>query len=97
MVCAEQALYARYVEDTWTKRDLPVMLKVVELVDEATGEEVHLQDAADALGMDVNVVGRAAVALNEDFIHLRKGGAPHTWAITGVTSNARRMAGQWPS
>lgn len=84
------------MEDTWANRDLPALLKIVELVDQATGEEVHLQDVADALEMDVNDVGRAAVALNEDFIHLRKGGLPHTWAVTGVTSHARRLAGQWP-
>ena len=85
------------MEDTWANRDLPVLLKVVELADQATGEEVHLHEVATALEMDITDVGRAAVALNEDFIHLRKGGLPHTWAITGVTSNARRVAGQWPT
>jgi hypothetical protein len=84
------------VEDSWKNRDLPVLAKIVELVDEATGEEVPLHEAASALEMDITDVGRAAVALNGEFIHLRKGGSPETWSVTSVTSNARRIAGQWP-
>lgn len=84
------------MDDTWANRDFPVLVKVVELMDEATGEEVLLQHVASVLDMDIVDVGRAAVALNEEFIHLRKGGLPHTWSVTGVTPGARRATGQWP-
>lgn len=85
--------------DTWFSRDLPVLDAMVTHMDEhGPGTFPSLNDFAHGLTMDVEVVVRAACALEGSYIELRKymGPAGH-WRVVDVHPSARTATGQWPN
>jgi len=89
------------MEDTWLWRDLPVLDKVVQLLEEAPGEMLLGQKVVDRSEMDPEDVARAIWALNRDYIvlgrQLFEEGGIDGQCIDGVTAEARRAVGQWPT
>ncbi|MFI6249029.1 hypothetical protein [Streptomyces sp. NPDC051016] len=88
------------MENTWTTRDLPVLQAIVEFLDEKIGFETpELSDISERTGIAVDDVGRAAQALKSDgLIELRTSvGECGSWDVLGVSGDARRLVGQWPT
>lgn len=87
------------MEDTWTTRELPVLDAVVRYFDgEFDGVIPSAQTFADRLGMDPEQVARAVMALAPTYLVLaRTMGGPESLGIQGVTDEARRAVGQWPT
>lgn len=88
------------MENTWASRELPVLDAIVKSLDDAGGIGlVSLSTIAESTGLDVRDVGKAAVALHGDMlIELDTGmGGPESWHVQGVSGEARRMVGQWPT
>jgi hypothetical protein len=88
------------MEDTWTWRDLPVLDAVVSQLDEgaATGTMPELTDIAESTGLGDVDVAAALQALADGFLDLQTPmGDISGWFVTGVTSEARRAVGQWPT
>jgi hypothetical protein len=88
------------MESTWEGRDLPVLEAVVRLFD--TRPEVTwvtVKGIADDVGMQPIEVYRAAKALSPTYLIFRETLAdePEPHRIEGVTDEARRAVGQWPS
>lgn len=88
------------MEDTWTGRDLPVLDAVVSQMDEVnkTGGWPDGADIAKNTGLEVLDVAAALDALEGEYLDLqRTAGDPSAWFVTGVSSAARRVVGQWPT
>jgi hypothetical protein len=88
------------VEDTWGSRDYPVLEAAVRLVDEKAPEWVRVSEIAVEAGLDEDDVVRALTALHPLFVGEMaeySGGGVGQWTIDSVTSEARQLAGQWPS
>ena len=87
------------MESTWEQRDLPVLDAIVNYFDEE--DSAVIPDAAtftEITGMDPGQVGRAVRALSPRFIKTAPGlGGLTEVGIMGVTDEARRAVGQWPS
>jgi hypothetical protein len=84
------------VEDTWTNRDLPVLDATVRLLD--TTYFPSLRAIADAAGLDIEATTRALEALNGPYVDLSMTiGSSESWHVNGVTAEARREVGQWPT
>lgn len=88
------------MEDTWVSRDLPVLDAVVGLL-EGGAFRVSVADIAGETGFDPKAVDRALGALDgayvTDYTQFATGGIPDNWYVTGVTAEARRVVGQWPT
>lgn len=88
------------MEDTWVSRDLPVLDAVVRLFDEGY-YAVTVADVAGQTGLDTKAVDRALEALDGTYVteykKLMTGGIPDSWYVEGVTAEARRVVGQWPT
>ncbi len=81
---------------------MPVLNAIVQEIDDSMGMALpNLAALAESLDMDKKDVGRAAMALDEaGLIELHKsatGGDPGPWFVTGVSPEARRLVGQWPT
>jgi hypothetical protein len=90
----------REVESSWESRDLPVLDAVVRLFDDHPEVTwVTVKGIADDVGMPPIEVYRAAKALSPTYLILRETLAdePEPHRIEGVTDDARRAVGQWPS
>jgi len=87
------------MDETWAKRDLPVLEDAVRFLDDCMGFEYpEATDIADRLNMDVDDVARAFNALDGEFMDVMKTlGSPGGWCVRSVTPAARRMVGQWPT
>jgi hypothetical protein len=87
------------MEDTWMSRDLPVLDAVVRFYEEeSSGPIPTAKTIADRLGMDPQEVGRAVMALAPTYLVVGPSmGGPESLGIDGVTDEARRAVGQWPS
>jgi hypothetical protein len=87
------------MESTWESRDLPVLDAVVRYFEEEyDGEYPTTQLFADRLGMDLQQVARAVSALSPTYLVIAPSmGGPGSLSIDGVTDEARRAVGQWPS
>lgn len=89
------------MEDTWAKRDLPVLDAVVELFDECPGNWLLGQQVVERTGMDRKDVERAVSALSPDYVILGQqmaaDGDIGTQVLESVTAEARRVVGQWPT
>ena len=88
------------MEDTWGRRDYPVLEAAVRLVDEKAPEWVRVSEIAIEAGLDEDDVVRALTALHPLFVGEMaqySGGGAGQWTIDSVTSEARQLAGQWPS
>jgi hypothetical protein len=83
--------------DTWFTRDLPVLEAAAELIDEQM-LPVQPQEISRQLGMDLEDVSRALVALDGPYIEMRwlqrRAGIGR---VMSVTPAARREIGQWPT
>jgi hypothetical protein len=90
------------MESTWEPRDLLVLDAVVRYYDEhPQGQGVMLtcQQVAELTGLDPTDVYRALKILEPTYVRLVEGWGrgPGTCSIGGVTDQARRAVGQWPS
>ena len=87
------------MESTWESRDLPVLDAVVRFLEEEfDGEYPRAQMFADRLGMDLQQVARAVMALAPTYLVVAPSlGGPESLGIDGVTDEARRKVGQWPT
>ena len=88
------------MDNTWANRDLPVLDAMVKYLDDAVGSLYpELRDIAELTGFEIKEVGKAALALESDrLIELGKSaGGPGTWHVSGVSGEARRLVGQWPT
>lgn len=88
------------MEDTWVSRDLPVLDAVVRLLD-GGAFRVSVADVVGETSFDPKAVDRAFTALDglyvTDYTQFATGGIPDNWYVTGVTAEARRVVGQWPT
>jgi hypothetical protein len=88
------------VESTWEPRDLPVLDAVVRLFDENVDAMPDVAQIAKITGRDPVEVHRALRALEGPFIHvpdISVGADASIYFVDGVTPQARRVVGQWPS
>ena len=90
------------MEQTWNSRDLPVLDAVVSLLDESPGDLLLGEAVVERTGMDRGAVGSALYALSPDYVRLGRKLAEEDSSIDlqvidGVTAEARRSVGQWPS
>jgi hypothetical protein len=84
------------MESTWEPRDLPVLDAVVRYFDEhPQGVMLRCEEVANLAGRDATDVHRALKTLEPTYVRLASGlGSP---SVRGVTDQARRVVGQWPS
>jgi hypothetical protein len=88
------------MESTWESRDLPVLDVVVRYFDEhAQGAMLSCKQVADLAGREPTDVYRALKVLQPTYVRLVEGlgHGPLASSVRGVTDDARRVAGQWPS
>jgi len=89
------------MQSTWAQRDLPVLNAIVELVEESDPPYFFpLSRLASASGLDLDSVRRATSALEDTYIKVHKlqsGNGVYTYHVVGVTPEARRTVGQWPT
>jgi hypothetical protein len=89
------------MEETWTSRDLPVLDAVVQLLDESPGGLLLGQQVVERTGMDPVDVERAVWALSPGYVILGQQmaaeGGIGMQCLDGVTAEARRVVGQWPT
>ncbi|MCV7080538.1 hypothetical protein BST26_14540 [Mycolicibacterium insubricum] len=85
-------------DDTWTSRDLPVLRAVVELYEE-TGRGPRVTAVQQRTGFDGDTVQRALRALyTQPYFTKGNGSWGGGLIMVGTpTSEALRVAGQWPS
>jgi hypothetical protein len=85
------------VEDTWVSRELPVLDATVALLEEGM-DLPEVVDIAERSGLAAEDVGRALRAMDGLYIDLEMTmGEVGRWFVRGVTPEARRGVGQWPS
>jgi hypothetical protein len=90
------------VESTWESREIPVLSAVVELLaepDRVFGG-VSVAEVAQRTELPVDSVFASLQTLGDDYVQIRyvlAGGDLGRQRVTGVTSEARRAVGQWPS
>jgi hypothetical protein len=93
-------LRSRAMEETWTSRDLPVLDAIAQLLDESPGG-IFGSRVVERTGMDPADVERAVFALSPDYVilgrQLTEEGGIGTQYLDGVTAEARRVVGQWPT
>jgi hypothetical protein len=76
------------VEDTWFRRDLPVLDAIVTSLDKAAGRAFpQLEEIAQSTGLDLQDVSRAAQALDGVYIDLQKRMGPRA---IGMSARCRR-------
>lgn len=90
------------VAPTWFDRDLPVLEATISLLEERghPGAFVQVREIAERSGIDAGVVLTALAAMEHEYVSLNlvlAGGDPNPQMVTGVTAEARRAVGQWPS
>jgi hypothetical protein len=88
------------MEDTWFSRDLPVLDAIVRYFDE-TDEPLQAgipteQTFAEITRRDVGEVHRAVRQLQQSYVVVQDGGLGESM-IMGVTDEARRAVGLWPT
>jgi hypothetical protein len=84
------------VKDTWASRDLPALDATVALLEETDLPEVT--DIANRTGLAVADVARALRAMDGVYVDLQMTmGDSARWFVRGVTPEARRAVGQWPT
>jgi hypothetical protein len=85
--------------ETWTTRDLPILVATAELVEASPGAGPHSADIAPKVGMEHADVMRALVALAPTYITVDKLGRSAGLAgvvVTSLTDEGRRAVGMWP-
>jgi hypothetical protein len=89
---------AGIVEDTWGKRDVPVLKAAVALLEQSY--MVTVSDIAEQTGLELAEVARSLDAMDPTYVDFRKtetGGDPRFWYVLKVTPAARQQVGQWPT
>jgi hypothetical protein len=85
------------VEGTWVSRDLPVLDATVALLEEGM-DLPEVVDIAERSGLAAEDVGRALRAMDGVYVDLQVTmGEVGRWFVQGVTPEARRVVGQWPT
>lgn len=83
--------------DTWHSRDLPVLREVVRQYD-ATMRAVRVEDIEKATRLSEDDVQRAGIALSAaGLVDIKGAMQKKVLLFGGVTAEARRAAGAWPS
>lgn len=86
--------------DTWTSRDLPVLQAIADLIEE-TGSHADGSAIVSRTGLTTAQVSRAVKSLEDEYlrdVHWDADWFPDLYPIVqGITSEARRTVGQWPS
>ncbi|SNR35695.1 hypothetical protein [Blastococcus mobilis] len=86
------------LSDTWYARDLPILVEVVRRFDGEPNGRVGMWEVADASGLSEDDVIRAAHALaNPGLVTTSGTMAKSMESFRGVSTEARRHAGLWPS
>jgi hypothetical protein len=89
------------MEETWTRRDFPVLRALVEHFDAPDAVRMDLEEIEAATGLSDDAVKRALRALDEaepPYIRgIRVGQTTYPVVVTGVTERARRQTSQWPT
>jgi hypothetical protein len=96
----QRRLRSRAMEDTWSRRDLPVLDAAVRLVDEGavSGWEPEVSDIAAKCGLPEQEIATALQAFNGEFLELGTSMGPVSgWWVKRVATSARRAVGQWPT
>jgi DNA-binding transcriptional ArsR family regulator len=86
------------LDDVWQARDFPVLREVARRADERPrGLWVSLEEIGQAVDLDEAEVERAAFALYDaGLVHVDER-ATMIAGFTGMTSEARKIVGLWPS
>jgi hypothetical protein len=89
------------MEETWYSRDLPVLDAVVRLLDESPSGLLLGRAVAKRTALDEGAVESALYALSPTYVILGRQmaaeGGLDLQVIDGVTGEARRAVGQWPT
>jgi len=88
------------MDRTWETRELPVLDVVVRYFDEhPQGARLSCKEVADLASRDPTDVYRALKILQPTYLRLVEGlgHGPISSSVRGVTDDARRVVGQWPS
>lgn len=86
------------VQNTWQMRDLPVLAAVIRELERTGQPHLRVSEISEASGLDSDDVADAVKALDGTFLHMQRTlGEPSSWFVGGVTGEARRITGQWPS
>jgi hypothetical protein len=84
------------MDDTWWRRDLPVLDAAVRLL-----QDHDLPEAADIAretGFGIEDVARSLADLDGTYVDLQKTmGDAGRWFVRAVTPGARQAVGQWPT
>lgn len=93
-------LCCRFVEDTWFRRDRPVLDAAVSLLDESawTSFEPDLRQIAERARVSEHDAAAALQALDGTYLTLEMVMGPiGDWYVSKVTAAARQEVGQWPT
>ncbi len=87
------------LDDAWFSRDLPVLRAIARLVDEpASGGAPYLGQVVPASGLPKADVTAAAKALmSAGYVEALTNYSGDIVRFTGISSEARRLAGLWPT
>ncbi|MEU2825909.1 hypothetical protein ABZ763_27510 [Streptomyces bacillaris] len=86
------------MQDTWANRDLPVLDHIVKTLDDPEVDFVSVAETAQALNLEAgNVVSAFDALEGAGYITRAKAGGKANWEAQTVSSDARRIVGQWPS
>lgn len=86
------------VQETWFRRELPVLTAVVEAFERDFDGLPDVRDIAQAAGLPVDDVAHALRALDGEYLVLRMTmGDRASWFVDSVHNSARRAVGQWPA
>ena len=87
------------VSDVWFRRDLPVLRAIARLVDEpAHGGAPYLGQVVPASGLPkAEVVAGARALVSAGYVEALTNYAGEIVRFTGISAEARRLAGLWPT
>ncbi len=86
------------MQSTWESRDFPVLDAIVQHFEAGGADFPTVKHFAEETGLEVKDVYRAVMALSPTYIEVSLSLADEAdTAIQGVTDEARRAVGQWPS
>lgn len=81
---------------TWERRDLPVLVAAMRLLDVATAQ-VRVSTIVEACGLKPDEVASAVETLDGTYLTLQRTlGDTDSWFVSRPTAAARRAVGQWP-
>lgn len=89
------------MESTWETREIPVLTATVDLFEEAGNiMPVTVQEIAARSQLEPADVFNSLMAMKDVYVEVRlvlAGGNPNPHMVTRVSSEARRLVGQWPT